>query len=252
MAALRGEHIDGQGVTESRWSTSRQLTELPATSVEQLLGNTTRVVVVSPHPDDEVLGCGGLLAMAVASGRPVLIISVTDGEAAYPQEDAWPPARLAAARRDELRDALACLGINPAHVVRLDAGDRQVRAGVGSVSARLSELLQPTDAVLVTYARDGHPDHEACADAALDAAAYCRARLIQFPVWAWHWDNPDHSQMLASAVRLALPPLAHAAKMRAMAAFKTQTGHVTPALRNPILPDWALARFRRHFEVYLP
>ncbi|QJD67766.1 PIG-L family deacetylase [Xanthomonas campestris pv. badrii] len=252
MAAVRGEHIEGQGVPEVRWQASRQLIELPTTSIEQLLGDTSRVVVVSPHPDDEVLGCGGLLAMAVASGRQVLIVSVTDGEAAYPQEDAWPPARLAAARRDELRDALACLGIDPSRVVRLDAGDGQVRAGVSALGAQLSELLQPSDAVLVTYAHDGHPDHEACADAAIDAAAHCQARLIQFPVWAWHWDNPDHSQMLASATRLALPSAAHAAKMQAMAAFRTQTGHVTPALRSPILPDWALARFRRDFEVYLP
>ncbi|MBO9854052.1 hypothetical protein J7401_15340, partial [Xanthomonas phaseoli pv. dieffenbachiae] len=51
---------------------------------------------------------------------------------------------------------------------------------------------------------------------------------------------------------LVLSADAHAAKMQAMSAFKTQTGHVTPALRNPILPDWALARFRRDFEVYLP
>ncbi|MCC8539480.1 PIG-L deacetylase family protein [Xanthomonas axonopodis pv. poinsettiicola] len=252
MAAVRGEPIQGQGVPEARWTVSRQLIELPITSIDQLLGDATRVVVVSPHPDDEVLGCGGLLAMAAASGRQALIVSVTDGEAAYPQEDAWPPARLAAARRDELRNALACLGIDPSNVLRLDAGDGQVRAGIEELGRRLSALLRPTDTVLVTYARDGHPDHEACADAAIDAATRCGARLIQFPVWAWHWDNPDHSQMLASAMRLALPPAAHAVKMRAMSAFKTQTGHVTPALRSPILPDWALARFRRDFEVYLP
>ncbi|MFW9439431.1 PIG-L deacetylase family protein [Xanthomonas euvesicatoria] len=252
MAAVRGEQIAGQGVSEQRWRASRQLNALLTSSLDQLLGTATRVVVVSPHPDDEVLGCGGLLAMAIASGRQVLIISVTDGEAAYPQDDAWPPARLAAARREELRDALACLGIDPSSIVRLDAGDGQVRAGIDALGARLAELLQPRDVVLVTYARDGHPDHEACADAASAAVARCGARLIQFPIWAWHWDDPDHSQMLASATRLVLSADAHAAKLQAMSAFKTQTGHVTPALRNPILPDWALARFRRDFEVYLP
>ncbi|MCS3810866.1 PIG-L family deacetylase [Xanthomonas sp. 4461] len=252
MAAVRGEHIEGQGVSETRWRASQQLIELPITSLDQLLGAATRVVVISPHPDDEVLGCGGLLAMAIAAGRQVLIVSVTDGEAAYPLDDAWPPARLAAARRDELRDALACLGIAPSNIVRLDAGDGQVRAGVIALGAQIADLLQPGDAVLVTYARDGHPDHEACADAASNAAARCRAQLIQFPVWAWHWDNPDQSQMLAAATRLQLTPAAHAAKVQAMSAFKTQTGRVTPALPNPILPDWALARFQRDLEVYLP
>ncbi|MCL1551663.1 PIG-L deacetylase family protein [Xanthomonas nasturtii] len=252
MAALRGEQIAGQGTTEARWKASRQLNALPTTTLEQLLGSARRVVVVSPHPDDEVLGCGGLLAMTIESGTEVLIVSVTDGEAAYPHEDAWPPLRLAAARREELRHALSCLGVDPDNLVRLDAGDGQVRAGATALGDRLAALLEPTDAVLVTYARDGHPDHEACADAAVTAAASCAAQLIQFPVWAWHWDDPDNSQMLASATRLALAPAAHAAKMQAISAFKTQTGHVTPALRAPILPDWALARFRRDFEVYLP
>ncbi|WP_338337804.1 PIG-L family deacetylase, partial [Xanthomonas citri] len=87
MAAVRGEQIAGQGVSEQRWRASRQLNALLTSSLEQLLGTATRVVVVSPHPDDEVLGCGGLLAMAIASGRQALIVSVTDGEAAYPQDD---------------------------------------------------------------------------------------------------------------------------------------------------------------------
>ncbi|MGV7197138.1 PIG-L deacetylase family protein [Xanthomonas axonopodis] len=251
MGSLRGGHIEGQGISEARWLASRTLTTLPRIRLDQLIGSAARLVVVSPHPDDEVLGCGGLLAMAAADGMDIVIVSVTDGEAAYPGEAAWPPPRLAAARRQELHEALACLGIDPANVVRIEVGDGQVQAHGDVLAARLAALIRPTDAVFVTYAGDGHPDHEACADAAISVAAACGARLVQYPVWAWHWDDPENSTMLASATRLVLTDTARAAKATALAAFKTQTGEVVPRLAEPILPDWALARFQRDFEVYI-
>ena len=41
-------------------------------------------VVVAPHPDDETLLSGGLIAHQARAGVPVIVLAVTDGEAAYP------------------------------------------------------------------------------------------------------------------------------------------------------------------------
>ena len=62
------------------------------------------IVVVSPHPDDEVLGAGGLIRVAAMAGHEVTILSVTDGEAAYPD---W--RGLGKIRRRELSNALNAL-----------------------------------------------------------------------------------------------------------------------------------------------
>src|ERR1700722_17460102 len=56
------------------------------------------LLIVSPHPDDEILGAGGLIHTWKKLGRIVTVISVTDGEAAYPQ---W--RRLGRIRREGLR-----------------------------------------------------------------------------------------------------------------------------------------------------
>jgi LmbE family N-acetylglucosaminyl deacetylase len=70
-------------------------------------------VVVAPHPDDEILGCGGLLRHAAEQGMEVRVVAVTDGEACYPDEHWWTPERLRSARRAELAAALGELGIRP-------------------------------------------------------------------------------------------------------------------------------------------
>ena len=52
-----------------------------------------RICVVSPHPDDDVLGCGGTLALASANGAALCILYVTDGAASHPGSRAFPPGR---------------------------------------------------------------------------------------------------------------------------------------------------------------
>src|SRR5438132_8706173 len=58
-----------------------------------------RLLVLAPHPDDEVIGCGGLIARHLLAGRRVRVVVVTDGaEAGAPK-----------VREEESRLALALL-----------------------------------------------------------------------------------------------------------------------------------------------
>ena len=59
-----------------------------------------KLVVLAPHPDDETLGCGALLARAFL-GAGAHIICLTDGSASHPGSRHWTPARLAAQRRTD-------------------------------------------------------------------------------------------------------------------------------------------------------
>ena len=70
-----------------------------------------KILVVAPHPDDETLGCGGLVSLLAQNGSAFYIVFVTDGSASHRNSTAWPTARLAAQREQEARNALVCLGI---------------------------------------------------------------------------------------------------------------------------------------------
>lgn len=73
-----------------------------------------KALVVAPHPDDESLGCGGLLAMLAQRDCEVAVIFVTDGGASHPHSVSWSRTRLASKRQDEANAALLELGLDRA------------------------------------------------------------------------------------------------------------------------------------------
>ena len=199
------------------------------------------MVVVGPHPDDETLGAGGLIGMALERGMQVMVVSGTVGEAASPDPD------LARRRRAELARALACL--DPAgriRHVRLGVADSQVASQVEASTEVITELLRPNDLVAGPLPDDGHPDHDATAAAVGRAARQVGATVHWFPVWAWHCHEPDRSSISGGA-RLALSDGVLARKQRAVRCFASQIGGPTP-----VVPPSMIVRLVRPFEVLVP
>ena len=243
--------IVGEGEREAAWRASSWLAQLPVQMPAQLLHGSRRLVLLSPHPDDETLACAGLLHAAGQAGMPVHLLAVTDGEACYPGDAHWTPERLRQQRPREVERALAELGVH-IRVQRLGIADGAVGAGSARLEDALRTLLQPGDLVLAPWEHDGHPDHDATGAAALATVATPAMRLLRYPVWAWHWLAPDAAQAPFQAVRMPLPPEAVARKQRAIACFESQLGTSLPPAPAPILPPHVVERFHRPFEVYLP
>lgn len=243
--------IVGEGERESAWRASPWLATLPERTPAQLLGGSRRLVLLSPHPDDETLACAGLLHAAAQAGLPVHLLAVTDGEACYPGDAHWTPERLRRQRPGEVERALRELGVQ-AQVQRLGIADGQVSADSDRLERALRARLQPGDLVLAPWEQDGHPDHDATGRAAHATSTAPGMRLLRYPVWAWHWLVPGDAQPPFEAVRLPLPPEAVARKQRAIACFESQLGTSLPPAPAPILPSHVVERFHRPFEVYLP
>lgn len=244
--------IEGRGTPESDWNSCAWLEALPSVQADTVLLGARRLIVVSPHPDDEVLACGGLMQAALAEGCHVQVVSVTDGEACYPDHPRWSPARLRDARRRELASAMQALGMDATHVSALGIPDGTVARHEPDLAAHLAGRLLPGDVVVAPWVHDAHPDHEAVGRAATAAALNCGARALQYPVWAWHWLDPAAaSGPWPNAQRISLCADSQARKQRAMAAFATQTGTVGDLECEPILPEHVLSRFRRPYEVLI-
>lgn len=150
-----------------------------------------RVLVLAPHADDEVIGCGGAIALHVAQGDPVAIAIVTDGMRGDP-EGRFADADYRELRRREARAAAAALGAPPPEL--WDFADQGLRELVHrSPSPLVSVVSSALDRLLpaIVYGppeTDVHPDHHALGAALIAALAErrgdARPRAFAYEVWA--------------------------------------------------------------------
>jgi LmbE family N-acetylglucosaminyl deacetylase len=170
------------------------------------------VVVFAPHPDDEVIGCGGALAFHAERGDAVHVLQMTGGERGDPRGISRDSASLIATRLAESRAAAAIVGVR--ETVALGFPDGRLAPGDAVVERLLVEVRRI--APVVAYAPsplECHQDHLATCVAA--AAALARSglalRLFMFEV-----NHPT----LASFLLDVTPWIGR--KREALAQFKSQ------------------------------
>jgi LmbE family N-acetylglucosaminyl deacetylase len=86
------------------------LRDLPVADPRTIVGEQS-LLVLAPHPDDESLGCGGLIAEHHARGHDVHVMVLTDGTGSHPRSREYPATRLASLRMEEARAAMVALGL---------------------------------------------------------------------------------------------------------------------------------------------
>lgn len=110
--------------------------------ISRLPGKTTDVVaqkalVIAPHADDDVLGCGGLLAKLAARGAAIHVLFLTDS--AGGNEVTEHQQQYAERRRHEARAALELLGISS--IEHLDLPDGRLDQFMGLASGAIERTL---------------------------------------------------------------------------------------------------------------
>jgi LmbE family N-acetylglucosaminyl deacetylase len=143
-----------------------------------------RVFVVSPHPDDESIGCGGALRDHVEHGASVRVVFLTSGENGGHGRSQRETIRL---REAEAKAAAKVLGLESVEFWR--EPDGAFRATTGLVS-RLGGLIREwrPQIVYVPHGLEMHPDHRAACRLVRRAIteAFLRGRppeVLEFEVW---------------------------------------------------------------------
>jgi len=189
------------------------------------------LLILAPHPDDETLGCGGLIATACAAGMPVHVLVLTDGTGSHPNSRTYPARRLRQIREAESREAARHLGLEPACVSFLGLPDRRApqRGPEAQRAARaIAEHARSVGArtLFTTWQHDPHCDHLAASLLGRMAAELTGAVLMEYPVWGW---TLPARRLLSSEPPdgFRLDITAHvAAKRRAILCHRSQLGEV--------------------------
>jgi LmbE family N-acetylglucosaminyl deacetylase len=209
-------------------------TLLPTLSRPFILRNTS-TLIVSPHQDDETLGCGGLIAMKRQLGAEVTVVFVTDGSQCTGELLPVPQQALVALRRQEALSALNVLGVPESNIHFLNFPDARLKDLSDQQSRALQEAFfgildqyHPTE-IYLPHRHDSHPDHEATYRWMRTAVVESRTKAIlyEYPVWLlWsrnrlfvnlHWND------LRGAMRLPVDTVIEQ-KYRAMNAYPSQLG----------------------------
>lgn len=222
---------DDAGVTTAdQWREALAEHTAPAIALD-----VGRLVVVAPHPDDEVLGLGATMAARSAarstSRRPDsphvpdspdspgvadsldspdpldVVVCVSDGSASHPGEVA--PEVMRGRRQAECEAGARELGID-LRMLGLPDGGLNAADVDAALHPVLDELAPAT--VAVTWSGDGHPDHHVCVES---VRRWCGARdgvaLLEFPVWMWHWARPGDPDVPWERLRRVAMPRSESA-----------------------------------------
>ena len=216
----------------------------PGISVDDLLGGRA-LVVLSPHPDDETLGCGALLHDASSQGMPCHVVCVTDGSRSHPNSIQWPAPRLAQQRRAELEAAMQILA-PAARLHWLGHADCAVPEDADTAAA-IAALIPQGALVLASWALDPHCDHLSVARLAQAVGAIRPDIALRFyPIWGRFTDHAAPARLLRSS------DAARRAKAAALACHRSQmSALIEDDPQGFVMEDWRQRHFLEHPEIVL-
>jgi len=175
------------------------------------------VAVFAPHPDDEVVGPGGAIAIHRTLGDPVRALVVTDGRAGDPSRAADPAAYVETRRRESRAAAERIGGVD---LTFWDYPDNCVitESDLAGATERAIEWLKldRPDVVYQPWIGESHADHAAVAEIArraLDAVGF-RGPRLGYEVW-----NPGPADLVLDITRVA------ERKRAALLCFASQLEH---------------------------
>lgn len=200
-----------------------------------------RVLVISAHPDDEVLGCGGTIAYHASKGDVVSVLVVTRGIS-----ELFPPSQVEQTRK-ELQAANAILGVKSTHFLDFPAPKLDIVPEYMLADAMLNHLriFQP-NVIYLPHQNDLHIDHRRVFSATMVAARPTNSlsvlRLLCYETLSeTEWGSPLGSSVFVPTVYVNITDFLEK-KLQAMACYQSQLREF-PHPRSHTAIE-ALARFR--------
>lgn len=137
-----------------------------------------RILIAAPHPDDETIGCGGILALY---GPQCDVLLLTDGRLGKPEGSDYSEEKTAAVRQAEFEAVMGFFHARSHHELRISDNTLSANASVVSVVD-----LREYDYIFVPNRNERHPDHKAAYEILkkLHKAQNAKGALVEYEVWS--------------------------------------------------------------------
>lgn len=154
-----------------------------------VLSLTDKTVIIAPHPDDEVIGCAGLIQTLVERGTPPHVIILTGGEGSHRGCCNTSAKEIVAARHQLTLEAAATLGLPESHIHYFyypDGGVSLEHPETERLQTLLSELAPQS--VFVPHRGEGWSDHLQAAEIAKHLLKGQDVSIYEYCVWMWYYN----------------------------------------------------------------
>lgn len=143
-------------------------------------------IIISPHPDDEVLGCGGLISHLKSKGCKVSIVMLTGGENCD-NSQRLEKETLKIIRRNLTREACSVLGVMENDIYFLDFKDGGISKQDAEIE-KLRNIIDHTDvtSIFVPHLEDGWSDHVEAHLIIKEMISNRQLTLYAYCVWFWY------------------------------------------------------------------
>lgn len=168
------------------------------------LATFDKVLIVAPHPDDEVLGCSGLIQRLLNKGKQVDVAILSGGGKSHAGCCRIDESTLIESRRNLSRKAAEILGLPLEHLHFLDYPDGSIAFDCSETDRlrKLIGILQP-EAIFVPHKGEGWSDH-------LEAGQIVRKlvgetsgiSLYEYCVWFWYYNVWNIDRKNASVLKM--------------------------------------------------
>jgi LmbE family N-acetylglucosaminyl deacetylase len=167
----------------------RAIRALPRGGLDQILQGGTPIVL-APHPDDEVIGCGALIAASARAGHAPVIVHVTDGSGSHPNSRLFPRPVLTALRQREASLASKVLGVASSRVHFMGLRDTAAPQGGLELTAAVETIVETIESyrkpvIFAPWINDPHGDHQSVSKMATLVSRILAARHLSYLVWGW-------------------------------------------------------------------
>ena len=160
-------------------------------SPEDFRGRKERILVIAPHPDDDVLGAGGTMAEAATKGKGVFSVYITDGRSSPRTDPSISDDEMVRQREKEALAALKAVGAAGGFFLRKRSSEMEGEEGkkTGKELAEIIRWIGPQEIYLpAPYER--HRTHQRCTRLAIEAlrdSIGVKPVLLGYSLWGCFW-----------------------------------------------------------------
>ena len=159
--------------------------------LEDYRGRKGNILVIAPHPDDDVLGAGGTMAAASDQGKAIFSVYITDGRGSPRKDQSISDEAMAARREKEAQSALQAVGAVGAFFLKRRS--EEIAGEIGQKTGKeLTEVLQfmQPEEVFLPAPYERHRTHQRCTRMSIDAlrmAGDLKTTLLGYSLWGSFW-----------------------------------------------------------------